>query len=652
MQFITEVLYDQRFLEAHAGSHILHDPKTAIVELIANAWDAGATQVTISWPNGNGIQRFAIEDNGTGMTNPEFRHRWQMLYYNRQDDQGTKVKFPDDLVDGRPERLAYGRNGVGRWSGFCFGETYTVDTRKDGRRNRYHVSKGVDKPFDVKQDVTDQAAKGYGTRIECRDCRQVGLSPEDARSEIGMRFLTNPDFQVSVNGQAVSFEDIDDPNIRKITLQVGNDNSVELIIIDTQATDRTTRQHGVAWHVGGRLVGTCTWKGAGADDLIDGRRIAAKRFTFIVRADHLANADAIKKDWSGFEQDNEQFQQAARVVFEKVREHLLSVSEEDRRETLAKARDRNREVLATMGPLEREKWTDFVTQAQEKCPSIKEGDIVNLSELVANLEQAKSGYALLHKLSTYGPDQLDDANQLLEDWTLGMAKAVLDEIGQRLRLVEELSVRMLDKNTKEVQDLQPLFKKGLWIFGPEFETIEYTSNEGMTHVVQRLFREDGLTASRNRPDYVILPDGTSGLYSYPRYDRDAGEVGTDCLVVVELKKPGVKIGHDQKAQCWKYVKELYETGHLQAKLTNVRCFVLGSHVDELENSPTEEMDRTVVIQPMLFATVLQRAKSRLLKLHERVKSAPFLQEHRREIEAFLAPTSCESEPGLFAEARS
>ena len=95
-----------------------------------------------------------------------------------------------------------------------------------------------------------------------------------------------------------------------------------------------------------------------------------------------------------------------------------------------------------------------------------------------------------------------------------MAKAVLDEIGRRLKLVTELKNRLADENTKEVQELQPLFEKGLWIFGPEFETIEYTSNEGMTQVVQKLYKQKEGSGSRNRPDFAILPDGTCGLYAY------------------------------------------------------------------------------------------------------------------------------------------
>lgn len=648
LPLIDEVLYDERFLESHAGSQVLHDPKTAVVELIANAWDAGATEVRIQWPDGESVRRFSITDNGCGMTEEEFKTRWRMLNYNRQAHQGSVVEWPDDLADKPPLRHAFGRNGIGRWSGFCFGSSYVVETSKAGERNVFRVSRGTDKPFEIIHQVMNKKSAEHGTRIASEEDFKASLSPEDARAEIGMRYLTDPNFTVLLNNEPVSFEHIDDPNIEHLMLDLPGGAAVELIIIDTQVTDRTSKQHGVAWHVGGRLVGSCSWRGAGTDDIIDGRRIAAKRFTFIVRADHLAKAGAIKPDWSGFDKDNDAYQEAASVVYERVRRSLLDASEEDRQQTLAKAREQNKDVLEELGPRERQSWTQFVTAAQEKCPSIKESDILKLSEVVANLERAQSGYALLHRLSEYGADQLDELNQLLEDWTLDMAKAVLDEIGRRLKLVNELQNRLSDQNTKEVQDLQPLFEKGLWIFGPEFETIEYTANEGMTRVVQDLFNQKGGTGSRNRPDFAILPDGTCGLYAYPRYDAEGGENGTDRLVVIELKRPGLKIGEEQKAQCWKYVKELYEKGLLLSKISNVRCFVLGSQVDGLEASPRIEMDDTVRITPMLFDSVLQRAKSRLLKLHERVKDAPFLKAHRSELEDFLNDSNAEA--GLFAKA--
>jgi DNA mismatch repair ATPase MutL len=61
------------FLQHHAGS-IITDPHYALVELVANCWDAGASNVNIEWLN-NGSNNISIEDNGTGMTYAEFSER-------------------------------------------------------------------------------------------------------------------------------------------------------------------------------------------------------------------------------------------------------------------------------------------------------------------------------------------------------------------------------------------------------------------------------------------------------------------------------------------------------------------------------------------------------------------------------------------------
>lgn len=205
---------------------------------------------------------------------------------------------------------------------------------------------------------------------------------------------------------------------------------------------------------------------------------------------------------------------------------------------------------------------------------------------------------------------------------MDMAKVVLDELKGRLRLVDELRRKTATSDTLEVQELQPLFFQGLWIFGPEFETIEFTSNEGMTSVIQKLFDRE-IHGSRNRPDFVVLPDGSAGLYAYPKYDDHGAEMGVDRLVIVELKKPGVIVGGEQKTQCWKYVKELLAKG-LLAHYSRIDCYVLGSQIEAAESGERKELNDRVRILPLSFDTVLTRAKSRLLKLYDRVKSAPFL----------------------------
>ena len=624
-----QLLFDSRFLEQHTGRTLLHDPVSAIVELVANGWDAGATRVDIDWPLVSG-DLLRVRDTGEGMTEEQFLRRWLTLSYDRVREQGETV-----AVVGRPDysrRHTFGRNGIGRFAAFCFGTEYTVITAAAGKQVTYLVKRGIEKPI-VLEKRAEVDSVTTGTNIEVVQGGQAPLPADFIRAELGKRFLTDPAFAVFVSSERVDFEDIGQEGVETLYVDVEGLQPIRILMIDSERTDRTTKQHGVAWHVKGRLVGKCGWSGNGFDDLVDGRRIEAKRYTFIIFADALASTDAVKGDWSGFNEDNALYQRTRASVLPALRERLLALAKDRREETTLELRHTNRETLRQMTPLSRQKWNTFVVKVQEECPSLSQPELQSLSGVLANLEISHSRYGLLHKLHELNPDQLDDLHKILEDWTVDMAKIVLDEIRGRMRLIEELRIKTASENTLEVQDLQPLFREGLWIFGPEFETIHFTSNEGMTSVIQDLFGRKDLMGSRNRPDFAVLPDGTVGLYSYPEYDDQGGEIGPAKLVVVELKAPDVPIGDNEKGQCWKYIRELIQKGLLSER-TKVQGFVLGRTINQVDREERTEYGGRVRILPLDFGTVLQRADSRLLKLRDKIKSAPFLQ--NIEIDQFLS----------------
>ena len=110
-------LFEERFLGRYAGA-IMADLTVALVELVANSWDAYATTVDIHWPSHNPATNFRIIDNGCGMTQAEFELRWRTLDYDRVLHQGD-FAHPPSGMDGLP-RLVYGRNGKGRLAGFYF----------------------------------------------------------------------------------------------------------------------------------------------------------------------------------------------------------------------------------------------------------------------------------------------------------------------------------------------------------------------------------------------------------------------------------------------------------------------------------------------------------------------------------------------------
>ncbi len=596
----------------------MSDPTTALVELVANSWDAYATEVNIDWPEVKSDTGFSIRDNGSGMTKEEFSTRWRTLDYDRTSHQGSIAKPPEDLTGARPRRV-YGNNGRGRHAAFHFSSPYRVTTTKDGVRCVFDVSQGLQNPIEI--DLVDETAGDFesGTIIEGLSIRGSSLSPDDVRSVLSTRFLLDPQFKVNVDGLSVTFQDIPEGQIREVPVQVADYGVANIRVINSAKADRTTKQHGIAWWVNRRLVGDADWNSF-SDKLIDGRTEEAKRFSFVVEADFLETTD-ILPDWSGFREENERWTTTKAVVYEQIRNELADLLSAKRQRTKSDITVRHAEKVHSLPQLSQERWHGMLDQLIERCPTLGEQQLEQVMDILANLEMAQSQYSLLEKLHQLSPNDLDEWNGLLEEWTLKSAMEALDIVSHRLKLIEEIRAKTSSTDTKEVQELQPLFGKALWIFGPQFESVEFTSNKGMTRVIRELFggKEQG---SLKRPDFAVLPDSTVGFYELPSYDGDHNQSGCDTLIIVELKRPGVPLGIDEKNQVWGYIRELREKGYV-TRDTRVTGFLLGDEIEPQEGDPMTHGDRTV-IKPILYNTFIGQAEKRMMNLHERLSDAPFM----------------------------
>lgn len=177
-------LFEEDYLVRTLGN-LANSSETALTELVANAWDAGATIVDIFIPDEYG-QTLTISDNGIGMTKDEFYSRWMKLGYNRLKHQGKKVKFPSgvDL-----QRQAYGRNGVGRHGMLCFNDEYDVITNKDGIESKFAITtKSEKEPFLIKEELFSKSTN-IGTKLEVIVNKDLPR-PENILDIISARFFT------------------------------------------------------------------------------------------------------------------------------------------------------------------------------------------------------------------------------------------------------------------------------------------------------------------------------------------------------------------------------------------------------------------------------------------------------------------------------
>lgn len=631
-----DLFYDERFLESWVGS-IVSNPSTAIVELVANCWDAYATEVKIIWPDYSADRKFSISDNGIGMTKDEFLNIWRTLAYDRIKHGGGSLTNPPPDVVGLP-RAVFGKNGKGRFASFCFAKEYEITSKKDGQAFTFKVYSQPNKPLALDiLDFKESGVIGHGTTIKgLGEIPQIGLSEHVAKDLLGSRFLANPAFQVYINGQKVSFNDISKNCLSEIEFEIPNAGQVKILHIDTLKADKTTKQHGIAWWALNRAVGECKWRGSDLEKILDGRTSEAKRYTFIVQADFLKEAGAVLDDWSWFDEGNTTWQIVRAAVQKKIRELINESSRAERDQKKQTVIDKVGSAVNKLTPLSKDRVEAFINEVVDTCPNFGEQEIIQLSTILTKLEQSKSRYGLLEILHNQDSSDLDSLHDVLTKWTIGMAKIVLDEIQNRLKLINELQAKISVVGIDEVHELQPLFEKGLWMFGPQFESIEFTSNKGMTTVIRELFKDNQQRGSGNRPDFVILSDASIGFYACSSYDEEYNENGVEQLVIVDLKTTRLSLGSKEKEQVWKYVKELKLKGKI-SKATKVDGYILGDQIEQGEGSMRTEDDSQVRIIPMLYDTILKRAEKRLLNLYEKVKDAPFMEEQKEELKKFTSP---------------
>lgn len=615
--------FGEHFLDHHAGS-IIADPRHALVELVANAWDAGATRVDITWPASVGDE-LRVADNGTGMTVAEFRERWRTLSYNRLAKQGSLVEFPPGV--GKRHRVAFGRNGVGRHAMFCFSPKYVVTSSKDGERLTVAVARaGGDgrSPFTFGAIERTKAPNEHGTALFAEVA--AGLLPlDEVRSLVGSRFVADPGFRIFVNGLEITLTHLEERcEVTRLPVpEVG-----ELVVrrYDNLTTGRTSRQCGVAWWVNRRLVGTPSWDVVDGP-LLDARGMVGKRFTYVIEADVLAGTreePTIRPDWSGFFASGP-VTAAKRAVDEFVRSDLRSLLADLRKERKREALANNKQAIRQLPTLAQEHVARFAEEILVQSPTISERDLGNAVQVLATLEKSRTGYSLLEKLAQLSPDDMEGLDAILDEWTVSDARKVLDELRYRLRLIQQLEELVEKHTTDELHDLQPLFERGLWIFGPEFEAVSFTSNRTLATVLEKLFEGAAtpLQTPRRRPDFVIVPNGSLGVYTADAFDEQHEVSGLARVVVVELKRGGFHVTSEEMDQALDYARELRKGGRV-SKQTPILCYVLGSTIDPAADEEMGSGQNTRILARR-YDAVLKQAHARTFRLLQRIQGSKALQ---------------------------
>src|SRR3990172_9311375 len=107
--------------------------EVALKELVDNAWDADASDVSITLPAPNTSGPIVIQDDGSGMTEREVRVEYLFVANDRRTRKG-------DRTPGK-KRQVKGRKGIGKFAGLLAADVMTLETKARGVATTITVDK-------------------------------------------------------------------------------------------------------------------------------------------------------------------------------------------------------------------------------------------------------------------------------------------------------------------------------------------------------------------------------------------------------------------------------------------------------------------------------------------------------------------------------
>ena len=217
----------------HLGVNLYSNIPAVLAEVIANAWDADATEVQVEFDRKN--KTIIISDNGHGMNLDDINEKYLHVGYRKRDD----LKPTNGLTP--KGRRPMGRKGIGKLSLFSIANKICVYSKKQGENEESFlmdavaIEKAIRKenpsssqdykpepiPFDV-----DLPTHGTVIRIEeLKKFRMTQATEIGLKKRIARRFGIVPEsdkFSILINGTAITLADRDYFHKARFLFQYGD----------------------------------------------------------------------------------------------------------------------------------------------------------------------------------------------------------------------------------------------------------------------------------------------------------------------------------------------------------------------------------------------------------------------------------------------
>ena len=594
-------------------------PLEAISELIWNALDADATEVTVeTFPNGlGGLDRIVISDDG----------------------HGIPLKFADisfGWIGASPKRHSaktpqgrhyHGKLGKGRYKAFSLGSHVVWESHyRDGEQKMqsFEIS-GFDshlRSLSV-SDVASSERKRSGVIVTVSNMEKPpsSLDEEKAAPYLAAHFAP---YLIGYPGTRIRYKhrDIDprkellDSTEYPITVNHKDDGLIEAVLKVYE------------WKDGKRNdIYLCSKNGTVIEQVTRGVRMAAS-FSAYLCSEYLETAENL------ILQDNRDtaLYDLLREARKALRAHFLQKKYASLSEQIADLRTDEAypyegEPKTVIEVAERQVFDICAGKIYEFLPEFAESETgqkkITLSLIKAALEQSPSSLRkILTEVLKLPKEEQDEFALLLEKTSLSAILNLSKTVAERLQFINGFEQIVMDRvgkaHLKERKHLQHILEGELWLFGEEYA---FTSPRGgdvsLKTVLEahiKLLGRKELAPDADVKELADIPD----LCLFRQFSR--GVPGELEHLVVELKRPKLPLSTKHLTQVTGYADAVMNDPRFDKEKTRWKFIVVNTDLDEQVERKCKQKDRAFGhienwdncdVFVMRWSQIVQAAKGRL-----------------------------------------
>lgn len=616
MNFTVDVQPD--FIQRLAS--VSGKPLTGLLELVWNALDADATEVVVSFEENklDGLVKIRVKDNGGGI-DPEH----VQTYFGSLGGSWKQAKRHTPS-----KRVLHGSQGKGRFKAFGLGGRVQWSTTFGNPRVRYMVvGRLADiKNFEMSKPVAAplKAATGTEVIIENVESNFPSLRGVDAVQNVAeataIYLEQYPGITLRYDGMVVDPKAVQEHRADYHLGSVATDDgeqTVKLLVIEwtTAAT---------------RKLYLCDDDGCTLNEMAPGIQAPGHSFTAYLQSPYIRALE--QSNQLALAELHPGLAGIIDLAKKKLKEHFAKRDAEKAADTIKRWQlehvyPYSGEPTSPVDAAERQVFDVVALNIDERLTDFGERDIRSRKLTFRLVQQAlkESPEALgkiLMEVLDLPVQKREEFAELLQRTSLSAIINASKVVTDRLDFIAGLNNLVFDpdmvKTLKERTQLHRILASETWVFGEEYHLM--VDDLGLSELLRSVIASEGLDIHLDTP--VTTHTGHVGIVDlmFGRAKKHWGGSGREYLVV-ELKRPKVKIDIAALQQCWKYAEAL--VAHPKFAATNTRWdfWALSTELDAFAKKQTSQPNRPLGVYmddpdgryriwAMEWGTLLREAESR------------------------------------------